>query len=283
MNASAAKDGLVHSERDGWHALLDLEFRQAGERTVFVRREGYGPLQVQRPFYPEGGVCHLYLLHPPGGVVGGDRLEVRVHVDAEARALITTPAAGKCYRSDGRQAELLQCLSIAPGGVLEWFPMETIVFAGANARSTTRIELVQDARFIGWEIACLGRPAAAERFDAGLFDQRMEVYRHGRPLLIERNRFEGGGDMLRGAWGLGGATVAGTLIATDCDERDAQVAHEVIEADGRAAVTLVDGLLLVRCLGHHAERIREQLTRVWQAIRPRLLGLAAESPRIWRT
>src|SRR3954471_15398906 len=90
------------TSRAGWEASLDLEFATQGTRTFLARRASVGPLVVQRPFYPEGDVCHVYVVHPPGGVVGGDRLDLNIRARSGAHALITTPAATKFYRSDGR-------------------------------------------------------------------------------------------------------------------------------------------------------------------------------------
>ncbi len=122
----------------GWQAHLRLRFngdiprflengdapRPVG-RTRLVERTHTGPLVVQRPFHPEGDPCHVYLVHPPGGVVGGDELRIDVQVDAGAHALITTPAATKFYRCDGRVSSQTQELRAA-GATLEWLPQENI-------------------------------------------------------------------------------------------------------------------------------------------------------------
>src|SRR5262245_10241542 len=103
VNAHEPREG-----RAGWEASLDLKFAARGARTVLARRASVGPLVVQRPFYPEGGVAHVYLVHPPGGVVGGDQLRLSVLAEEGAHALLTTPAATKFYRSDGRVARQRQ-------------------------------------------------------------------------------------------------------------------------------------------------------------------------------
>ena len=122
------RGALDCAHRAGWQARLDLGFEQRAGRTVLAHKRQFGPLTVQRPFYPEGGPCHLYVLHPPGGVVGGDRLAVSVLVAEGAHALITTPGAAKFYRSAGPRADVVQRLSVDAGGALEWFPQENILF-----------------------------------------------------------------------------------------------------------------------------------------------------------
>lgn len=270
----------------GWAAALELAFRRVCGRTVPARRESRGPLRIQRPFYPEGEVCHLYLLHPPGGIVGGDTLAITARAEADARVVLTTPAAGKFYRSAGRVAVQRQHLRVDAGASLEWLPQETIVFDGARARSVTRVELTQGARFIGWEMLCLGRPAAGERYESGVFDQQVQVYRDGRPLLLERNLYEGGGAILRAPWGLNDRPLTASMICTPCDEADLAAARAAMMPaadDERIAATLIDGLLVVRFIGRRMERARGHFIRLWETLRPRCLGIEACRPRIWDT
>src|ERR1700754_4346657 len=122
------------SPKSGWRAQLDLTFARAAGRTRIIARQHHGPLLVQRPFYPEGEVCHAYIVHPPGGVVGGDELQLRVETRDGAHALLTTPAAAKFYRSDGRTARQEQILR-ADGTTLEWLPQESIFYPQARVRS----------------------------------------------------------------------------------------------------------------------------------------------------
>ncbi|HKJ94985.1 MAG TPA: urease accessory protein UreD, partial [Gammaproteobacteria bacterium] len=227
--------------------------------------------------------CHTYLLHPPGGIVGGDRLQIDVRVEPGAHGVVTTPAANKFYRSAGPMAEQRHFLTVAAGGVLEWLPQEQIAFDAARARSATRVDLAEGAAFIGWELTCLGRPAAGEGFGRGRFHTAFELWRGGRPLAIERNRLAGEA-MLGGAWGLGGAPCTFTLMAVDAGDTALASARAVLdESTDRAAATLMDDVLAVRWLGDGAERGRDLLERLWRELRPVLLSRPAHAPRIWRT
>jgi urease accessory protein len=167
-------------ETTAWEARLALSFSSRGDSTVLIRRGQRGPLAIQRPFFPEGAkVCHAYVLHPPGGIVPGDSLELDVDIEQGAHALITSPAATKVYRSDGRTSKLKQILRAADGAILEWLPQDTILFNGARIELETRIDLSGSATCIGWDLLCFGRPACGERFDEGACRQRLEVWRAG--------------------------------------------------------------------------------------------------------
>lgn len=268
----------------GWHAELDLRYASCGDRTRLIKRAHRGPLLVQRPFYPEGAICHNYILHPPGGLVGGDELVLDVHCENESHALLTTPAATKFYRSDARTARQQQTLCVAAGAALEWLPQEAIWFSGAHAYVTTRIEVEQDARFIGWESLCLGRPQSQERFNQGMAQLCLELWRDGRPLLIEQLRCPGDGAMLDSHWGLHGHAFAATLVAINAGEQEQDKLRQLATlTPGSWGVTLLDDVLIGRYLGDSADDMHQVLISAWQRLRPTLMGRTACPPRIWST
>lgn len=266
-------------EHDGWHASLALGFEQRHERTRLVRRSHVGPMMVQRPFHPEGAPCHAYVLHPPGGVVGGDLLDLQVSIGPHAHALITTPGATKFYRSDGRCATLRQVCTLAPGASLEWLAQDTIHFDGAHSRLHTRFVLDEGARLIAWEVQCLGRPSAGERFDAGSLTARLDIMQGARPLLIECLNLQAG-QLER----LGGhALCAMMLVFPATDEVLGVIRHRLSAFDGIAGATRLDQLLVLRLLANDNQTIRHALHACWYTVRPMVMGIDACPPRIWAT
>ena len=265
----------------GWQAQLELGFAPRPGRTALIHRKQRGPLAVQRPFYPEGETCHLYLLHPPGGVVGGDSLSIQAEVAEGAHALVTTPGATKFYLSAGDTASQIQSLSVANGASLEWLPQENIFFPGALTRLQTRIVLNQEARFIGWETQCLGRPVIDERFSSGQAHFQLHIERDGRPLLVDTLTVTP--QKLDGASGLRGWPVNATLVATPVSQTELEQVRALINDVINVGATLLDDLLVVRYLGDSTEQCRKLFTRIWTAIRPAVIGRAACPPRIWST
>ena len=277
-----------------WRARIDLGFEQRAQRTALPHILHEGPLRVQRPFYPEGPVCHVYLLHPPGGLVSGDQLRIHADLAAASTALITTPSAGKIYKGDSCGVSQYQQvkLSLAAGSSLEWLPQETILYDGALGHSDTRVDLAADSRFIGWELICLGRPASQIRFQQGRFLQRMAIYRDGEPLLLEKQPLQADSPLATERWGLQGYPVVGNLYAVGFDTEPValieQLRAELAHSDApehalRVAVTWRLGVLVVRLLGRDTEQARHCFTALWRQIRPPLLGRSAEIPRIWLT
>ena len=270
------------SVSSGWAARLGLRYEPLdadGSRSLMRRLHQSGPLTVQKPFYPEGPVCHTYLLHPPGGIVGGDGLTLELGVAQGAGALLTTPAATKVYRSAGASSQVIQSFDVAAGGALEWLPSDTILFGGSRHRLQTRVNLAGDAVFFGWEVVSLGRPAAGDDYALGDFGSRMTITRDGTPLLVEGQRWDNADDA---RWQLAGHRVFGAVYIHPGEPDLTELARSALDA-GPVAASLVDDVLVIRALGDDPVRIRQTFERIWAACRPLLAGLPACAPRIWAT
>lgn len=273
-------------EPNAWRAELTLEYERRGERTVLSARRHDGPLVVQKPLYPEGdAICHTIVVHPPAGIAGGDALTIAVHAKDNAGVLLTTPGAGKWYRSAGAWAQQHIAFAVDAGASLEWLPQETIVFDGARAQLRSEIRLTGDARYLGWEILCLGRTGSGESYTRGECQVHTLVKRDGRPLWLERAGIEGGGSTLRSPAVLAGQPVAGSFVAAAPDlGHDLLLAcREPRPANGEGGVTLMPGLLVARYLGASSEAAKNYFTQLWRIVRPALIGRTAHEPRIWRT
>lgn len=278
------KTELANSVLDAWQADLALGFSFKNNKTVLANRHSFGPLAVQRPFYPEGDVCHVYVLHPPGGVVGGDRLNTEVTLDDKAHALITTPGAGKLYRSARRYSKQSNKLNI-DDGTLEWFPQETIVFNGAHATINTTVNLTNNAKFIGWEIVCLGRPACEETFEQGEVKFNLELSRNDEPILLERLSIQGNDSLLTAAWGLRGYSCVATFIATNVNASLLETVKESITIQEHyvVGITMIENVLICRFLGNQAEDAKQCFIHIWSVIRLHITDKSICEPRIWKT
>jgi urease accessory protein len=251
-----------------------------------------GPLRVLRRLYPEGpGICHHVVVHPPGGIVGGDELHIDAHVGEGGHALITTPGAARFYRSEGATALQRVQLRLARDARLEWLPMETLAYSGCQASSQLQMDLAPGAQLIGWDLLVLGLPASGQGFEQGAFQQHLEV--PGR--WLERGRIAADDPvLLDAAAGLGGHRVLGTawfvagepLPTAQCDRlleaaRDVAQSHPLARSCGITAVQ--PGVLVLRVLAGGVEPAMSLLAAVRAAWRSAAWGLAAAPPRIWAT
>lgn len=268
-----------------WHAELTLGYGRFGDNTRPTQRRHKGPLRVQKHLYAEGPeVCQHIIVHPPGGIAGGDRLDIDVSVGPDAWAQLTSPGAAKWYRAAGPAFQQLN-LKVEAGGTLEWLPQETIVFSDAKAELSTSIDLQGDARLLYWDVVALGRPASGERFELGHFQSHLDIRRDGQLLWHERQRIVGNDGLLESPIGLDGKPVFATLIVTgEIDAQLMETCRTLAEnSPVRGDVTQLPGLVVARCLAVEALHARAWLIELWKLLRPALLGREAVAPRIWST
>lgn len=278
----------------GWQAQLNLRFAArpsnnsvVNGRTVLVEREHSGPLVVQKPLYPEGErICHAVIVHPPGGIAGGDELRLHATLEADTQALLTTPGAGKWYKANGRDAAQQLQFKLGERAILEWLPQETILFDAAQAQMTTHVELAVDAKFAGWEILCFGRRAAGEVFAAGSLRQRVQIWRGEELLWNEAVNLSAGSRAMLSPVGMNGSSISATFLVA-AGAVPMQVLEEcraIIPKDGNAyGVTALPEIFAARFLGDNAEHAREYFEKLWQVLRPWYAHTEMQRPRIWST
>jgi urease accessory protein len=280
--------GAIRATSEGWEGALALRFAREASTTRLVHREHCGPLRIQKTLYPEGGeVCQAVIVHPPGGIAGGDRLDIFVDIGPRAHAQLITPGAAKWYRSGGREAIQNVQLHAGDAGIVEWLPHEAILFDDARACMRTSIVLAGRAVAIAWDIVCLGRTASGERFRSGVLQQRIELVRDGALVWVEQNVFEAASRMRASPVGLHDHPAFGTmLIAAPAIDRawlaTARGVGSEIAANDRA-VTHVPGALLMRCRAISTLQAQAWFRALWRALRPLVLGREADFPRLWST
>jgi urease accessory protein len=271
----------------GWRARLSLHYRRdGGHTTAHDRHEG--PLRVLKRLYPEGpGICHHVIVHPPGGVVGGDRLEVDAQLEAGTHAVVTTPGATRFYRSAGAPAVQQARLTLAEGARLEWLPLEAIAHRDCLAENRVSLQLAPGAEAMGWDVLALGLPASGEAFDRGSFLQHLEL----PGAWLDRGLLRGEDALLmHSPLGLAGQRVLATLWLVagtpwSNARRDAllDAARSHIGDAQAGASTAHPQVIVVRALANRVEPAMQLLQTVRAAWRQAAWGLAAEPPRVWRT
>ncbi|MEO1428730.1 MAG: urease accessory protein UreD [Cyanobacteria bacterium J06633_8] len=271
-----------------WHGKLNLVYNHSQNKTALIQSKNQAPLKIQRPFYPEGqSVCHSVILHTAGGIVGGDRLSSDFHLQPHSKALITTAAANKIYRSNGLQARQNIKIKIDNSACLEWLPQETIVFNSANFRQDMKIELADNANFIGWEITRFGRTARKEKFIAGEWRSNTEIWQNNKPLWIDRQYLPGSQEICHSPHALAGKPIVGTLVyigkpvSREIVEQTRNLSPSLPLPPSSFGVTRIENGLLCRYRGDSTAEVRNWFISVWQLLRMSFLNRSSCLPRVW--
>jgi urease accessory protein len=275
-----------------WHAHLQLDYTHDGHATTALDRHE-GPLRVLQRLYPEGpAICHHVLVHPPGGIVGGDTLQLDARLSTCSHALITTPGATRFYRSAGPMARQQVDATVGEGARLEWLPLETIAYDGCAADNALRFELAPGAEMIGWDLLALGLPAAGQAFARGSFVQSLSVtgawLERGRidaadALLLDSPLGWAGKRVLATLWFAAGSALAVPRRDALLDAaREQAAAHDALSRHA-GATALHERVVVLRVLADRVEPAMALLAAVRAAWRGVAWGLAANPPRVWRT
>lgn len=282
----------------GWHARLDLRFAQRAGITRLAHNLHEGPLRLIRALPLPHGRCQAVIVHPPGGLVGGDRLDIDVALDDGAQVLCTTPGAQKWYRAHREGARARTRIVVGPDAAMEWLPQPTIIYDAAQVNQALQIDLASSASMIGWECLVLGRAAMKEQFLHGVLRQSVELRIDGRLRWSERTWAPAGDRLFESVLGWGGRTVACTLWAVSAGAASLDAVCEdwrtfigqACAGEGAqqarltgAASQVEPGLLMARLLADDSQAVMQAAQSLWSAARPAVIGAAGDPPRIWAT
>jgi urease accessory protein len=269
--------------------IAEIGFGHHDGVTRLVHLYQRDPLRVLFPTPAAGDPLLAVIVTTSGGLVGGDRLDIAIRAAPAATAHVTAAAAEKIYRSMGPTTAIRQSLSVAAAGMLEFLPLETILFDGARLRRETTIDLGPGAGFLGGDIVVFGRRARGERFTKGFLREVWEVRREGRLVWGDALHLE---DDIAAivddpACFDGAAAFAPMILAPS--ERDprsfldrAREIQSVAAAGGlRAGVTTVAGLVIARWLAADAAALRRAYADLACHLRQAAMGLPPLLPRLW--
>ena len=288
--------GSAHQVFDGlksttmqWQAKLQLNYSVEQQRCV-VRHTHSGPLRILKSLYPEGErVCHNVLVHPPSGLVGGDQLEIDLHLQAGAHAVLTTAGATRFYGSDALTASQLVHAQLDDGATLEWLPLEALAYNSCQAHNQAVFQLHPGSRLMAWDVTALGLPHANQAFVQGRFQQHLEI----KDTWLERGVVDAADRrLLHSPLGLNGHSCQSTLVfaqgtALSDTERE-QVIHLARALCEDHPLKLQAGVsspeprvVVVRVLSDQVEAAMALLRSIWLQWRSRCWQLPAVAPRIW--
>tara|TARA_R110001583_G_scaffold26571_5_gene95799 strand:- start:5392 stop:6297 length:906 start_codon:yes stop_codon:yes gene_type:complete len=301
MNNHVPLSVPTHHVKNRWLAHLNLEFSLTDHGSQLTKTKRLGPLSVQKAFYPEGKDCaHIYLLHPPAGIVSGDELRVSITNKPGAHSLITTPGGNRFYRAredlnigDTKQLQITT-LNIDEQAKCENFPLETIVYNGADGFNQVDIHMQQSSVYLGWDITCLGLPSSEQPFDKGTYTQLNRIFCENKLIYHDRIVINAENQLLKQSAGLNNNSVFATFLVyaptqlNDKAQRKTLVENlreKITDEDAQSllSITDIEGLLVIRYLGSQAAQCKQLFIILWQVLRPVILDKVGLQPRIWHT
>ena len=278
----------------GWPGHLELNYRcqvDADVARTVVHDRHFGPLRVLQSLYPESpSVCHTVLVHPPGGIVGGDDLKIDGYLASNAHALVSTPGATRFYKSPQDAARQSIHFALDPGARLEWLPLETIVHDAARAENHMQFDLQPGSEMLGWDVLALGLPASDKNFDSGYVHQRIQIpglwLEHARVdatdrLLLQSPLGWDGQSVLATAWFAAGSTQPLNRLQALLDEARLHIGQSPL-APRAGCTRLADQGVVLRVLAPNVEPAMQLLQQVWACWRQLSWGLSACPPRLWK-
>jgi urease accessory protein len=274
-----------------WLATLTLDFDAKNGRSYLAKKQHNGPLVLQKTLYPVGEtVCHGIIIHPPGGVAGGDELILNVNLQANANALLTTPGAGKWYKANGVAASQHLQFELAGKSSLEWLPQENILFNGSIVDFSAEIQLSEEACYAGWEILCFGRQARGESWLTGNLEQKLLIKRAGKAIWQESAHLQANDRFFQSSIGLGGNVVSASfVIAAGAVPTDLFAQCQLFQIDNASdnkakfGVSALPEVFSARYIGMSAQSARHYFEGLWHIMRPWYASRLAARPRIWNT
>jgi urease accessory protein len=273
-----------------WKASLDLDFNVQIARTFLAKKQHSGPLVIQKTLFPEGDeICHGILIHPPGGVAGGDALALRAGLAENAKVLLTTPGAGKWYKANSKVASQHLQFDLSENASLEWLPQENILFDGSEVHFSADVNLAEGANYAGWEILCFGRLAKGERWNSGKLKQHLTIKRDNKTIWNERTALQANDRFFHSLVGLAGNVVSANFVIAagnvpvellrECQ----QLQLEHVDVSAKFGVTGLPQIFCARYIGMSAPEARHYFEVLWHILRPWYLSRPAVRPRIWNT
>ena len=276
-----------------WFAKLELGFTKDSNRTILAHRKHFGPVRVQKMLWPEKtGVCHAIIVHPPAGIAGGDHLTFEMKIDQDSHALVTTPGAGKWYKTNLKQAFQHIHIHVQDEAIFEWLPQETMLFNGANANSETIVHLEAAASFIGWDMLVIGRQARHETFSQGAYQNKFQLYQNQKILVADCLNFKGNDRWLKSCLGMNGHAVMASFWAVPpeqyrsnfyLDQHIDQIRELIMRMNINVTLTLLGYVVTARYLGDDVRECHDAFAAIRAKLRRLWFDLEEEFPRIWRT
>jgi urease accessory protein len=245
--------------------------------SVARRVYATSPLRLLTPAN-HGGAAWVYTSSFGGGLVDGDRIDLRLDVEAGAQAYVSTQSATKVYRSPNGTYSQTEA-AVGSRGLLVVAPDAIVPFAGSAYRQRQRFDIAADSGLVVVETLLSGRAASGERWAFTSYESLIQVYVGGRLRIYDPLALRARDGGLAERFGRFDALAVAIVAGAGLREEIAEVLHiaRTHDSDPRArprrsadlvlaASSLGDDACLVRVAAASAERLARVLRDLLQFV-----------------
>jgi urease accessory protein len=243
-------------------ARLELGLVNVDGRTKIERRLTKNQLSVSRPLPMSPGLESFYLINTSGGIVQGDRLDVRITLGKGCRAHVATQSANKIYGMEANCAVQRTAIELKEGAYLEYVPEPNIPYAGSRFFQSNIVKLHKSSKLFYWDIAYPGRYSRKEEFGCDAYFSRLGIYFGKEPALIDTVLIDPERQNPRSAGIMGGKKFFANVYAYAEDYGQFEKCLKSHSYCVNAA-----GIMLVRMLGNDPLALRKKLEKIYDAFR----------------
>ena len=243
-----------------------LTFSRSGTGTYLARSFATNPAKLIETS-SGGETCWVYAATLGGGLVGGDDIQLTADVTSGARALLTTQASTKVYRSLRPSRQSISA-TVGEQALFAVVPDPVVCFADADFTQTQRYDLHTDGSLVMVDWMTSGRHANGERWAFSRYESRFNITRDGRPIFFDALVLEQHLDSIADRMGRFNvfltAIITGPLVtaaATGLLTRTSQLAIEPNATLVVSGLALRDGGALLRMAGVDVEQLRRTLSQ----------------------
>lgn len=260
----------------------EIGFKAVDGETRLDRlfQEGQAKIRLPKSYGSEPATA--VLINTAGGIAGGDRLAYGARFGAGSRAVVTSQAAERVYRSSatdgGLSGEIATTITVEAGASAEWLPQETILFEGAALSRSLDIEMTEGSALMALESTVFGRTAMGEEITSCRLADRWRLRRGGRLVFADTFRLDGDARAILAGSATGAGARAFATLAWAAPGVEARIDHVragLEGASGEVGASAFDGLIVVRAANVSAQALRGDLVRLLLHIRE------ADLPRVW--
>ncbi len=198
---------------EDWTGVLRLGTEERNGKTIANDVYFQGAFKVMRPVYHDdsGQACY-YILNPGGGYLDGDRYQMKISLEKQAKLTLTTQSATKIYKSPHTHAYQEAEFHLKEGSYLEYIPDPLIGYQDARYKQKNVIYMEKGCSLLYSDIVTPGWSPEGERFSYTMLQLINEIYMENELVVYDHIKLSPGSQNMDGLGLMEGYSHLGSMI-----------------------------------------------------------------------